>query len=131
MRSWNARGVTRPCFWLPRGCNCACMCVFFFLHQTMRWLVFRSSTHARLFKSVAACVQRHMCGIFQAATARLSCQIGPCALAFPLNASTLSGPVLRLWEDGRGRGPRKPRCQRLPLGERAICTSILTGFTGK
>lgn len=60
-----------------------------------------------------------MCGIFQAVAVHLSCQIGSCTLAFSLNASTLSDPMLRLWKDGRGRGPRSPRCQTLPLGEQA------------
>lgn len=60
-----------------------------------------------------------MCGIFQAVTVRLSCQIGSCALAFSLNGSTLSDPTLRLWKDGGGRGPRRPGCQQLPLGEQA------------
>lgn len=60
-----------------------------------------------------------MCGIFQAVTVHLRCQIGSCAVAFSLNASTLSDPMLRLWKDGRGRGPRGPHCQQLPLGEQS------------
>lgn len=145
MRSWNARLVTQPCFWLPCGCNCACtcVCVFFFFPSTKQCARLFSaappmrapSSAVRLFKSVAARVQRHMCGIFQAATARLSCQIGSCALAFPLNASTLWGPHVETLGRWKGQRAKKPPLPTATTGRArrcgAICTSILTGFTGK
>lgn len=142
MRSWNARLVTQPCSWLPCGCNCACTCVcvcFFFPPPNNALACFPQLHPCALHRPQSACLNRSLrvcsgiCVVFFRQP--LSCQIGSCALAFPLNASTLWGPHVETLGRWKGQRAKKPPLPTATTGRAsrcgAICTSILTGFTGK